>query len=448
MKRKKTFLSILLALCLIGLNPMSLPCFDVVQNVEAASTVRLSKSSAILIKGQMLQLKVTGTKSKVKWYTSKSSIATVSQSGKVTAKNKGIAVITAKIGRKKYNCKITVETPKISKRYIKISVGKTYQLKVSGTKQKIKWISSNKRVATVNNKGFVIAKSIGVANIYANIGNIKIICKVNVKSKRITPSPTPSPTPTPTPSPTPSPTPTPTPSPTPTPTPIVVDEIYFEENEITMRVDQTYKLNLKFNPDNVVLDDTVNWQTNNSDIASVDNGIIYPKNIGTCVITAKYKALEAICTVTVEPDKVTLKQIAKKEYDEKVLKINNNFDESINSCKAKILDLKREGYYTGTQSQYNSQVKSLSNAISKLQMQSNALAGSSDSSNKAQKARIDAEISKKQAELDELQKKHSNTLIIEGQEELIREFQKGKQSSLDSAYKEYQEKLEEIDNLY
>lgn len=424
MKRKKTFLSILLALCLIGLNPMSLPCFDVVQNVEAASTVRLSKSSAILIKGQMLQLKVTGTKSKVKWYTSKSSIATVSQSGKVTAKNKGIAVITAKIGRKKYNCKIIVETPKISKRYIKISVGKTYQLKVSGTKQKIKWISSNKRVATVNNKGFVIAKSIGVANIYANIGNIKIICKVNVKSKRITPSPTP------------------------TPTPIVVDEIYFEENEITMRVDQTYKLNLKFNPDNVVLDDTVNWQTNNSDIASVDNGIIYPKNIGTCVITAKYKALEAICTVTVEPDKVTLKQIAKKEYDEKVLKINNNFDESINSCKAKILDLKREGYYTGTQSQYNSQVKSLSNAISKLQMQSNALAGSSDSSNKAQKARIDAEISKKQAELDELQKKHSNTLIIEGQEELIREFQKGKQSSLDSAYKEYQEKLEEIDNLY
>lgn len=436
MKRKKTFLSILLALCLIGLNPMSLPCFDVVQNVEAASTVRLSKSSAILIKGQMLQLKVTGTKSKVKWYTSKSSIATVSQSGKVTAKNKGIAVITAKIGRKKYNCKIIVETPKISKRYIKISVGKTYQLKVSGTKQKIKWISSNKRVATVNNKGFVIAKSIGVANIYANIGNIKIICKVNVKSKRITPSPTPTPTPSP------------TPTPTPTPTPIVVDEIYFEENEITMRVDQTYKLNLKFNPDNVVLDDTVNWQTNNSDIASVDNGIIYPKNIGTCVITAKYKALEAICTVTVEPDKVTLKQIAKKEYDEKVLKINNNFDESINSCKAKILDLKREGYYTGTQSQYNSQVKSLSNAISKLQMQSNALAGSSDSSNKAQKARIDAEISKKQAELDELQKKHSNTLIIEGQEELIREFQKGKQSSLDSAYKEYQEKLEEIDNLY
>lgn len=424
MKRKKTFLSILLALCLIGMNPMSLHCFDIVQDVQAASMIKLNKSSAVLIKGQTLQLKATGTKSKIKWYTSKSSVAIVSQSGKITAKNKGTAVITAKIGSKKYNCKITVEAPKISKRYIKISVGKTYQLKVSGTKQKIKWISSNKRVATVDNKGFVIAKSIGVANIYANIGNIKMVCKVNVKSKTIAPMPTP------------------------TPTPIVVNEIYFEENEITMRVDQTYKLNLKFNPDNVVLDDTVNWQTNNSDIASVDNGIIYPNNIGTCVITARYKALEAICTVTVEPDKAILKQIAKKEYDEKVLKINNNFDKSINSCKAKILDLKREGYYTGTQSQYNSQVKSLSNAITKLQAQSAALDGSSNPSNKAKKARIDAEISQKQAELDELQRKHANTLMIEGQEELIIEFQNGKQRSLDSAYEEYQEKIREIDNLY
>lgn len=78
MKRKKTFLSILLALCLIGLNPMSLPCFDIAQNVEAASAVKLSKSSAILIKGQTLQLKVTGTKQKITWTSSNKAVATVS----------------------------------------------------------------------------------------------------------------------------------------------------------------------------------------------------------------------------------------------------------------------------------------------------------------------------------------------------------------------------------
>ena len=38
--------------------------------------------------------------------------------------------------------------------------------------------------------------------------------------------------------------------------------------------------------------------------------------------------------------------------------------------------------------------------------------------------------------------------MIEGQEELIIEFQNGKQRSLDSAYEEYQEKIREIDNLY
>ena len=55
---------------------------------------------------------------------------------------------------------------KISKRYIKISVGKTYQLKVSGTKQKLNGLVVTNVVDNqFNNKGFVIAKSIGVANI-------------------------------------------------------------------------------------------------------------------------------------------------------------------------------------------------------------------------------------------------------------------------------------------
>lgn len=186
MKRKKTFLSILLALCLIGLNPMSLPCFDIAQNVEAASAVKLSKSSAILIKGQTLQLKVTGTKSKVKWYTSKSSIATVSQSGKVVAKNKGTAVITAKIGNKKYTCKITVETPKISKTSLSLTAGSKYTLKVTGTKQKITWTSSNKAVATVSSKGLVITKKAGTVTVTSYVNgktSSALKCRITVKAK-------------------------------------------------------------------------------------------------------------------------------------------------------------------------------------------------------------------------------------------------------------------------
>ena len=46
---------------------------------------------------------------------SKKSVASVSSKGVVTAKKKGTAIITAKIGKKKYTCKITVRNPLTAK---------------------------------------------------------------------------------------------------------------------------------------------------------------------------------------------------------------------------------------------------------------------------------------------------------------------------------------------
>ena len=43
----------------------------------------------------------------------------------------------------------------MNKKSISIDVKKTYALKVSGTKQKIKWSSSNRKIATVSPKGVV-----------------------------------------------------------------------------------------------------------------------------------------------------------------------------------------------------------------------------------------------------------------------------------------------------
>ena len=55
-----------------------------------------------------------------------------------------------------------------SKNTIKVTltVGKTYQLKVTGTKKKIKWHTSNKKIATVSSKGKIKAKKAGKAAIY------------------------------------------------------------------------------------------------------------------------------------------------------------------------------------------------------------------------------------------------------------------------------------------
>lgn len=73
-----------------------------------------------------------------------------------------------------------------SKNTIKVTltVGKTYQLKVTGTKKKIKWHTSNKKVATVSSKGKIKAKKAGKAKIYAKIGKKKLICYLTVKSKK------------------------------------------------------------------------------------------------------------------------------------------------------------------------------------------------------------------------------------------------------------------------
>ena len=54
-----------------------------------------------------MKIKTKFTK-KVKWSSNKKTIATVTRKGKVTAKKQGTAVITAKIGKKKYKCKVKV----------------------------------------------------------------------------------------------------------------------------------------------------------------------------------------------------------------------------------------------------------------------------------------------------------------------------------------------------
>ena len=72
---------------------------------------------------------------------------------------------------------------KINKKTVYIAKGSTYKLKVSGTKAKIKWSSSNKKIATVSKKGTVKAKSIGSCTITAKVKGRKYKCKVIVESK-------------------------------------------------------------------------------------------------------------------------------------------------------------------------------------------------------------------------------------------------------------------------
>lgn len=147
-----------------------------------AATIKISSRSITLIKGQSKTLKVSGTKKKVTWTTNKKSVAVVSSKGKVTAKKKGTATITAKVAGKKLKCKVTVEQPRLSKSYIVLTTGGTRQLSLKGTSQKVKWSTKKSSIATVTSKGLVKGVKAGETTITATVSGKKYSCDVKVIS--------------------------------------------------------------------------------------------------------------------------------------------------------------------------------------------------------------------------------------------------------------------------
>ena len=76
---------------------------------------------------------------------------------------------------------------KLNKKKLTLTIGKSYQLKISGiNKKKITWKSSNKKIATVSKFGKVKAIKKGTAKITAKINSQKYTCKVTIKKPKQT----------------------------------------------------------------------------------------------------------------------------------------------------------------------------------------------------------------------------------------------------------------------
>jgi alpha-amylase len=175
------------------------------QGYEAISVTGVSlnaKSKTVNVK-QSFTLKATCSPSDavnkaVAWTTNNSKVATVSSTGKVTAKSVGVAYIkaTAKDGSKKYaQCKVTVKQPvtsiTLNKKAKTIKVKKSFTLKATvkpsnATVKAVAYSSSKKSVATVNQKGLVKGVKAGkaVITVKAKDGSGKSAkCTVTVKKK-------------------------------------------------------------------------------------------------------------------------------------------------------------------------------------------------------------------------------------------------------------------------
>ncbi len=73
----------------------------------------------------------------------------------------------------------------LNRKKVTLTVGKSCVLKVKGTKKKVRWSTSKKKVAVVSKKGKVTAKKQGTAKITAKVKGWKpaLVCKVAVKKK-------------------------------------------------------------------------------------------------------------------------------------------------------------------------------------------------------------------------------------------------------------------------
>lgn len=144
--------------------------------------------------GETLQLTATiypdsATNKTVTWKSSDEKVATVDESGLVTAVGNGTADITATTedGNFKATCQVTVEIPELTLSLDKSELTLTQteeQQKltatVSDTEEKVTWLSSDPFVATVTRDGTVTAIANGTATITASAGDKTVSCTVEV----------------------------------------------------------------------------------------------------------------------------------------------------------------------------------------------------------------------------------------------------------------------------
>ncbi len=130
------------------------------------------------------------------WTSSNTNVATVSSSGKVTAKSPGTTNVTVKTDNDKTaTCNVTVSAKSVTsvsvKSTLSMEVGDTYTLTPtitpSDAETSFTWSSDKNSVATVSQYGVVTAKGAGTANITVKTDNGKTAtCKVTVTAQTVT----------------------------------------------------------------------------------------------------------------------------------------------------------------------------------------------------------------------------------------------------------------------
>ncbi len=221
--------------------------------------------------------------SQVIWSSDNVAAATVSDTGLVTAKGAGVAVITAECNGKKDTCKVEVKntSASIAERVVHLKTkgsAKTYKLayQVTGRKTASRWKSSNTKVVSVS-KGKLTAKKAGTATVTLEANGIRDEVQITVQDF--------------------------------TPT------IALNQRE--------YTLYTKGKGNNVALKATISgagkkavWKSSDKNVAEVTSkGRVTAKGTGRALITASANGVTAKCWISVKEPKIVL------EKNELVIKV-------------------------------------------------------------------------------------------------------------------------------
>lgn len=161
----------------------------------AQAAPAISPRSAKIEAGTKTKLRLVGTKAKAKWRSSDPKVAKVSSKGVATGVKAGKATITATVGKKKARCVVTVTAKarkvSLSAKKKTAYVGTKFTLKASVTPKgaKVKWTSSDPKVAKVSSKGVVTCLKAGKATIRATAASnpkARASCVVTSKAKKKT----------------------------------------------------------------------------------------------------------------------------------------------------------------------------------------------------------------------------------------------------------------------
>lgn len=165
--------------------------------VISISSLTLDQTELNMIKGTQTALTATinppdtTEKPTMEWTSSNPVVATVDDSGVITAVEGGVTTITAKAGSHVAECKVTVTVPAtgiaVNKSAITLAMGKDEALTATvfpeDTSDKaVQWTSSDESVATVDSFGKVVAISPGTAIVTATShdGGFTASCTVTV----------------------------------------------------------------------------------------------------------------------------------------------------------------------------------------------------------------------------------------------------------------------------